>query len=71
MYRVLNFNLLTKENNLYGLAFSCPYLERKRDCPFMKEDLLPFKEKVIWIQGLGNEEKIVILKHHIECSNKR
>jgi hypothetical protein len=55
---------MKEENNLYGLVYNCPILQRKGDCPFMKVDQLSFKEKVKWLEGLSKEEKEAILEHH-------
>jgi hypothetical protein len=34
-------------------------------------ELLPFKQKIVWINALSNEEKEIILEYHKACSIKR
>jgi hypothetical protein len=58
-------------HTLYGLAYACPHIDRKDNCPLKAIELLPFKEKVVWINGLSKEEKEIILEHHKACSIKR
>jgi len=62
---------MMEENNLYGLTYNCPTLQRKLDCPFLDVDHLSFKEKVKWVEGLSKEEKEAILGHHKGCSGNR
>jgi len=62
---------MTIENNLYGLAYGCPCIERKEDCPLREIDHLSFKEKIMWIDALSKEEKVTILEHHKFCSKTR
>ena len=59
------------ENNLYGLAYECPYIERKDNCLFKELDQLSFKEKVDWIDGLSQEKKSIIRELHLICSRLR
>ena len=35
--------------SLYGLAYACPYLDWKGDCPLKAIERIPFKQNVIWI----------------------
>ena len=58
-------------HTLYGLAYACPHIDRKDNCSLKAIVLLPFKEKVVWINGLSKEEKEIILAHHKACSIKR
>ena len=62
---------MVEENSLYGLAYDCPHLERKVDCPIKEVEHLSFKEKVKWIDHLSEKEKEAILKHHKVCSSNR
>lgn len=71
MYSEHKFPLLIEENDLYGLAYRCPILERRVDCPLKEVDHLSFKEKVIWIQSLSKEEKAILMEFHLVCSNNR
>jgi len=57
--------------NLYGLAYNCPYLQRKDDCLLKEVDHLSFKEKIDWIDNLCMGKKKTILAHHQVCSNKK
>jgi hypothetical protein len=59
------------DQNIYGLGYNCPTLQRQEDCPFKEIDHLLFKEKVAWIVGLSKEEKRTILEHHKACSGNR
>ena len=59
------------ETNLYGLAYGCPYLQRKEDCPLKEVNHLSFKEKVIWVDRLNTEKKRAILVHHQVCFKNR
>jgi hypothetical protein len=63
--------MIPKENNLYGLVYGCPHLERENDCPLMHVEHLSFSKKVKWVDGLSNEEKEAILEHHQVCSKNR
>ena len=57
-------------NILCGLAYNCPYLQRKDDCPFNEVDHLSFKEKIEWIENLSQDKKWAILEHHQVCPKK-
>lgn len=57
-------------NNLYGLAYNCPYLQRKDDCPLKEVDHLSFREKIDWIENLSLGKKKSILIHHQSCPKK-
>jgi len=57
-------------NNLYGLAYNCPYLQRKDDCPLKEVDHLSFKEKIDWIDNLDLDKKKAILEYHQVCPKK-
>lgn len=54
-------------SKLYGLAYNCPYLQRKSDCPLKEIDHLPFKAKLDWIDKLCLDKKRAILAHHQGC----
>lgn len=56
---------------IYGVSYKCPALVRKDNCPLKKIDSFSFKEKVIVIDDLCNEEKKMILEHHKVCSKNR
>lgn len=56
---------------LYGLAYGCPYSERKVNCPFDEVDHLPFRRKIDWIDGLSDVKKRSILEIHLQCSQIR
>jgi hypothetical protein len=56
---------------IYGIVYRCPVLIRKDDCPLIEIDYFPFKEKVIWIEGLSRDEKEMIMEHHRVCSIDR
>lgn len=43
---------------LFGLAFGCPYQERKDNCPIQEVKELSFGEKFHWINKLSNDVKI-------------
>ena len=68
MLIALKYQLMAGENNLYGLAYCCPYLQRKDDCPFIKMEDHSFKEKMTWLDNLSKMEKDEILEHHRACS---
>lgn len=38
--------MMSKEILLYGLAYGCPYMERKDNCPFGEINQFSFKRKV-------------------------
>lgn len=54
---------MDEENNLYGLAYDCPYIERQVDCPLKQVEHLSFWKKVKWIDYLSDEEKETIMEH--------
>ncbi len=56
---------------LYGLANECPYNARQDNCQLKDIEQLLFKQNVLYINGLNEEEKVIILKHHKTCSIKR
>lgn len=62
---------MKEESELYGLAYNCPTLERKDDCPFMQVEHLTFIEKVNWIDGLNKDIKQKIIEEHSNCSKNR
>ena len=62
---------MKEENELYGLAYNCPTLQRKYDCPFMQVEHLTFIEKVNWIDGLIKDIKLKIIEEHKNCSKNR
>ena len=62
---------MVEQTNLYGLAYDCPYLQRKDDCPLKEVNHLSFKEKVEWVDRLDTEKKRTILVHHQVCSKNR
>jgi hypothetical protein len=41
-------------DDLYGIAFNCPYFERKDNCPFRDVEHFSFEEKVNWIYVLSS-----------------
>jgi len=49
--------MIPKENNLYGLVYGCPHLERDNDCPLMHVEHLSFSKKVKWVDGLAMKKK--------------
>lgn len=59
---------MDNEGDIYGIAYLCPKLLRNDQCPLNEVDNLSFKEKVIWIEGLSEQKKESILKHHFVCS---
>ncbi len=61
----------TEDIDLYGFAYNCPSFHRLNDCPFKQVKQLPFKQKVLWINGLSKEEKEIILEYHKACSIDR
>ncbi len=62
---------MVEGNNLYGLAYNCPHLERQLNCPLMQVEHLSFREKVKWIDNLSEVEKETILDRHKVCSKNR
>jgi len=48
-----NFQLITKENNIYDLAYNYHCLQTKDNCPLKEIDHLLFKRNVSWIQSLS------------------
>lgn len=56
---------------IYGLAYECPFLRRKDNCPFIEIDSFSFKGKVGWIDGLSEEKKSIIWELHLICSHFR
>lgn len=44
-------------SEMYGLAYSCPYLLRIDGCPFKIIDKYSFKKKVDWVKSLKEEER--------------
>lgn len=61
----------TENLYLYGIAYNCPLHHRLQDCPVKQLVHLPFKERVVCINALSQEEKENILEHHKTCSIKR
>jgi len=62
---------MVEENNLYGLAYNCPHLERQPDCLLKQVEHLSFLEKVKWIENLSDAKKEAILEHHKVCTKNR
>ena len=57
--------------NIYGIAFECPYIERRLDCSLKGQDHLSIREKIAWIGGLEEKDKCIIVQDHEICSKKR
>lgn len=55
----------------YGLAFDCPYLGRKDNCPMQEVEHLTFSEKYLWIKNLSQDEKQRMFEQHKYCSKNR
>ncbi len=55
-------------NEVYGIAYSCPYNERLNDSPFYQSDSLSFDEKFSLIEGFQPERIKEIISHHRQCS---
>lgn len=53
---------MNKEDFLYGLAYTCPFTERKDNCSFEEINQLSFKRKVDWLDNLSEERKRSIWK---------
>jgi hypothetical protein len=53
--------------DLYGLAYECPCRKRTETCPLKDVEMLSFREKVEWINGLSEEEKRSIWNQHKVC----
>ena len=62
---------MIENKDLYGLAYNCPTLQRRDDCPLKEFDYLTFNDKVRWIEGLSKEEIKTILEHHQVCIRNR
>lgn len=58
---------MEEDIKLYGLAFDCPYLDRKDNCPMQEVEHLPFSEKYLWIKNLSQDEKQRMLEQHGNC----
>lgn len=58
---------MVEEIMLYGLAYECPYMRRKQNCPFSEVDHLTFAEKVKWIENLNQDIKKEIINQHQNC----
>jgi len=56
---------------IYSIAYGCPKNRRDDDCPFLEIVHFSFKEKIEWINGLNDEDKETILKHHSICTKKK
>lgn len=56
------------ESYLYGIAYSCPKMDRDKDCPLSEIEHLSFKEKIDWINKLDDGKKEAILTHHAYCT---
>jgi hypothetical protein len=67
----LQDTLMLKDSNLYGIAYCCPVVNRRNDCPFKGFDNLSFREKIEWIDGMSQAEKDAILGHHMSCTKSR
>jgi len=67
----MTLSKMKEENIIYGIAYNCPVQNRESDCPFKELNHLPFKEKVIFINQLSDEERKAILEHHKFCSGNR
>jgi hypothetical protein len=62
---------MNEDNQLYGLAFDCPYLDRKDNCPMLEVEHLTFGEKYLWIKNLSQDEKQKLIEKHKSCSKNR
>jgi len=62
---------MEEDIKLYGLAFDCPYLDRKENCPMLEVEHLSFSEKFLWIKNLSQDEKQRMFEQHKNCSKNR
>lgn len=58
------------EYHLYGIAYGCPRMVRKKDCPLLEIEHLSFKEKVNWINKLNEKKGNAILMYRTNCTEK-
>lgn len=56
---------------LQCVAYECPKYKRDKNCPFYEIEHLSFREKIIWIGELDDEQRKAILKYHLKCSNSK
>ena len=59
------------DTTIYGIVYGCPFGKRNPDCLLYEVDHLSYREKYKWINGLIEEKKKAIVKHHKLCINKR
>lgn len=62
--------LLMEKSDIYGIAYGCPRMIRKKDCPLLVIEHLSFKEKVNWINELNDKKGNAILMYHTICTGK-
>lgn len=53
--------------DLCGLAYECLFGKRTEACPLKGIEMLSFREKVVWIDGLSEDEKRLIWNRHRVC----
>ena len=58
-------------DNLYGLAFGCPYIKRTQSCPFNDVIDKSIIEKVDWVDALSILDKQKKCMEHNICSCNR
>ena len=56
---------------MYGIAYACPHGKRNNDCPLYEIDHPSYKEKYNWIKGLKEDKKLLIIRCHMACSERR
>ena len=59
------------DDQIYGCAYECPWQKRNQKCPFNEIEHLSFKEKIVWMKGISNEEKETIIIYHLYCTKNR
>lgn len=60
-----------EKNGIYGIAFGCPHIDRKQNCPLYNMDQMLIHERADWVDSLPVNEVSRLWGHHMACSGNR
>ncbi len=56
---------------MHGRLLRCPMGGNPPDCPLYEIRLLPFEERIIWLESKTDFELTSLLGYHLNCFEKK
>ena len=66
-----NFSAAMIRTMLTGLLFECPIGDATSACHLCHIRMMPARERIRWLQGLGDAACRGIYFHHLQCLEKK